>query len=75
MGTLASLLNEALSDPPRSAAYAEAMVAAAMLLAVLGTAFLVVKGIYLVLRLFTHAAASSTLMVVALIIGIGWLNR
>jgi hypothetical protein len=46
-----------------------------MLLAVLGTAFLVVKGIYLVLRLCTHAAASSTLVVVALIVGIGWLNR
>jgi hypothetical protein len=49
--------------------------AAAALAALLAAVFLVVRGTYLILKLFTEEAGYVTTILVTLFVVIGWLNR
>jgi hypothetical protein len=52
-----------------------AMAAATALLAILSVVCLVIRGTYLILKLFTAAAGRVTTVLVVLFVVVGWLNR
>lgn len=79
MKTIFAHLAATITDPPQQATYTQdfltAVAAAAALVAILVVVYLVIRGIYLVVRIFTQAALYVTAAIVGLVIVIGLLNR
>jgi hypothetical protein len=79
MSTLFAHVMTAASDPPPTGAYsqelAQAVAAAAGVIAMLVVIYLVFKATYLVIRLFTRAAFLITLGIFVSVVVIGLLNR